>query len=407
MRSGIRGSTMVSLGMVRLGIGAKLGSGLTLAWLLASGLDLPGLDLRGLGVFSPGLASSGLVMAQSVPVEQPVPRPPADRGVRPRSLPSVTNPARYPEGTFFSRLRGELSVSTSGDFVFIPSGSDESGGEQGSASPEKPLTLLPNMQLERLQAAVGFDDSSAEARSGLSPGQVRRDVRLSGQIFTYKEGMFLLVSAFSISAPTPGTAPAPGSAPAPGTAPGEGTKEPMPAQDSTRGASGEQAQPADPTTAELIREIESRRALPRGIDPPEPAPSPVTTPGTPGNERAPEGEDGRPQTTPTPGAPAASAALDGKLLSGRRGRIVRGRGGGFYFTSDTGFSGAQGEAGAKGEPAMGLLPCKTLEVMEARGAGDDRLEFRVSGRMFSWRGRTYLLPTLAEVVPPGDLTPRQ
>jgi hypothetical protein len=53
---------------------------------------------------------------------------------------------------------------------------------------------------------------------------------------------------------------------------------------------------------------------------------------------------------------------------------------------------------------MVLLPCRATESLEALAASrGENVAFKVSGRVFTFEGRTYCLPTLVQATRPGDL----
>lgn len=79
---------------------------------------------------------------------------------------------------------------------------------------------------------------------------------------------------------------------------------------------------------------------------------------------------------------------EGSFLASRRGRMVRSSSGEWVFTFD---SDAQG----KSDPPMILMPCLNLMAMEkiAERAGE-ALTFTISGQVFVYHGKNYLLPTM-------------
>lgn len=85
---------------------------------------------------------------------------------------------------------------------------------------------------------------------------------------------------------------------------------------------------------------------------------------------------------------------EGRLIVARRGRVVRTARGGweFIFTAD---------ADGAGDAPMTILPCMLLEQMQRdalRPAARDSL--LVSGEVYTYRGRNYLLPTLYQIHSP-------
>jgi len=116
----------------------------------------------------------------------------------------------------------------------------------------------------------------------------------------------------------------------------------------------------DPSVEELLQRIES------------------ATP------QAPTGE-ALPQLAPM----SAGLIPEGALIASRQGRLVRDDSGGWLFAPDVDADAAPGL-----DHPMLLLPSRTLEAMlrEQRRLGGR--SFIVSGRVFIYAGRNYLLPTM-------------
>ena len=98
-----------------------------------------------------------------------------------------------------------------------------------------------------------------------------------------------------------------------------------------------------------------------------------------------------PPTTRTSDPPAArinhGRLYEGAFLAGQTGRLVTLEGGATAFIFEPGPNG-------RAVPPMALLPCTTLERMEqVRRARETEPRFRVSGQVFLYEGRNYLLPT--------------
>jgi hypothetical protein len=94
---------------------------------------------------------------------------------------------------------------------------------------------------------------------------------------------------------------------------------------------------------------------------------------------------------------------EGKTVIRRRGRMVRGGMGNWMFSMDSGTAGE----GAVDRP-LGLVPCMNLSRMEAlAGRSGDAQTFEVSGRLLTYEGGNYLVPTLYQTYMPNDLEPRQ
>jgi len=133
--------------------------------------------------------------------------------------------------------------------------------------------------------------------------------------------------------------------------------------------------PADPSTEDVLKEMEKQRGK-------APAPTPSTAPPTPG------------PSTPAADAPPAKAVRpvigrllrEGTFLVDRRGRMVRASNGDWTYAFD---ADAQNQA----DPTMILMPCQKLEAMEklAERYGES-VTFSVTGQVFVYKNRNYLLP---------------
>jgi hypothetical protein len=133
---------------------------------------------------------------------------------------------------------------------------------------------------------------------------------------------------------------------------------------------------------DMIKDIERQR--------PPAAPAPAPVPSAPAIN---------PSTAPAlPSGAAADSATtgtklvrEGTFITARRGRMTRSVTGEMLFTFD-------GDARGRSEPAMVLMPCMNLQGMEriVERAGES-ITFTLSGQVFVYRGRNYLLPTLYQV----------
>lgn len=127
----------------------------------------------------------------------------------------------------------------------------------------------------------------------------------------------------------------------------------------------EPAEPADAdSTDAIIRDLErSVGAVPRRI---------------PGAARDTSGD-------------GSAVLAEGSRIVLRRGRLRRTPGGGFLFVFDA-------DATGLGDPPMMLIPCMLLESMEQVAMGrDDRAAILVTGTVFTFAGRNYLLPSVYRV----------
>ncbi len=131
--------------------------------------------------------------------------------------------------------------------------------------------------------------------------------------------------------------------------------------------------PKDPSVDAIIKDLEKasprREVIRAGPESGKPA-----TPATDANAKSDE--------------PQTKLVREGAFLVSRRGRMVKLRTNQWAFVFD---ADAQGKADAP----MILQPCQRLEQMEriAEQAGDSAT-FTVSGQVFTYRGRNYLLPSL-------------
>ena len=95
-----------------------------------------------------------------------------------------------------------------------------------------------------------------------------------------------------------------------------------------------------------------------------------------------------------PGLPRPKLRREGEFIPLRRGRLIRAPSGDhmlFVFEAD---------AKQAQEPPMVLMPCGALESMEREvAARGDRLVFRISGQVFTYRGANYLLPMVWDIPP--------
>ncbi len=219
---------------------------------------------------------------------------------------------------------------------------------EGRAPGEGAMLVLASSTLERLERAMTLDPTLER-------------VTFTGQVTVYGGRNYLLASRYARLGPA--------------------AEPESPADD----ASGSAQQPApalrdDPEVRELIEALEER---PRGVMGEERG---VDAPGA-----------GSLNSTGPSRAPA-----EGTAMVRRRGRLVRDGAGGWTLRFDNGPS-----TGAGDEP-LGVLPCMLLTQMERRAMreGDD-LDMLVSGRIYSYRGRGYVLPTMMQLVPRGGINPLQ
>ena len=110
----------------------------------------------------------------------------------------------------------------------------------------------------------------------------------------------------------------------------------------------------------------------------------------PANKPAPESAGPTSRSKPAT-AGRARVLREGTFLTSRRGRVVRSSGGEWEFAFD---ADAQGNA----DPSMIIMPCLNLAGMEkiAEKSGESAT-FTVTGQVFVYHNRNYLLPTLYQI----------
>jgi hypothetical protein len=173
------------------------------------------------------------------------------------------------------------------------------------------------------------------------------------------------------------------------TAGGAGRGQP-PAQPTTAPATQPAADPAD-----TIKRMEEQRRKdnPGASTPSTPAPAnPSATP--------------RPAGTTEPAAEPATTGTrllrENTFITQRRGRMTRSMTNEWVFTMDA------DAKGGRAEPAMVLMPCLNLQNMEKSvERSGEGTSFTVSGTVYVYKGRNYLLPSMFVVNRRTDLAPAQ
>ncbi len=314
----------------------------------------------------------------------------------------VPGARRLREGAFISRRPGALVQIPSGDWVFVPrplagSNDQDSGKARTESLMDRPLILLPSLTLERLEAAM----STAEA------GHERPAAVISGQIFSYRDREYIL--------------PQQPSSLVTATAEQTVTRSDLPPSGKHDEVPRERPKESDQASVqELIRDLEARRTNPRALSPSGTAssatgpradnragPVPEINPNV--QRQAREGDHARQRAQPDAGANPSSRSgehaktvlPEGTILTSRRGRVVRLAAGELAFAVD-----GDGQNGI--EPPMTLLPSATLQRLEDlilwRG---ERQTVEISGRLTSYAGKNYLMPTIFVVPPGSELGPMQ
>ncbi|MFA6046999.1 MAG: hypothetical protein WC718_18600, partial [Phycisphaerales bacterium] len=130
-----------------------------------------------------------------------------------------------------------------------------------------------------------------------------------------------------------------------------------------------------PGTEQQMRDLPGRRTPNDLVFPNKPPVQPRPVVGVP----APEGVNFA--------VPGRRSYPEGTFLAQRRGRIVTTKGG------EVVFSPAAPAPGTPGDPPMVLDRCATLEQLQAAIASTPEAGVTLSGQVFVYRGRHYLLPT--------------
>jgi hypothetical protein len=242
-----------------------------------------------------------------------------------------TIPGLLPEGMFVVRQFGTMRLVGAAGWVFIFAPNTD-----GPTLP--PMPLLPCANLQAMEQIAG-----PAADSGRDAGFL-----VSGQVFVFEGRNYLLPTIF---VQADGPDPAQEAAPA----------QPDEAPEATPGVDPFADPDApEPSVDELLRRIEEA------------------------SQRAPTG-DASPQFAPNP----AGLAPEGALVASRRGRLLRSESGGWKFVPDV-----DADTPVGVDQPMDLLPCRALEAMLAEQALLGQRPFIVSGRVFIYNGRNYLLPTM-------------
>lgn len=320
--------------------------------------------------------------------------------VRPEGGSSRRVPARklMREGTFLADRQGWLRPVGAERWAIVFDAAVDPGTGQTTVDP--PMAVLPCLKTMEMRRIV-------EARAETVT------FRVSGRVMVYKGRNYFLPTFFVTVADS---VPSGGSGDGPGAAQGEISEEArreagkafddMMGQGDTRksGSSGGGGNGSNDPEA-LLRSVD--RATPNQSVP--------TAGGSgegawnmarPGGGMA-MGEEG-----------ARKLVREGTMLTSRLGRLLRGPAGELVFAPDNGVSAApagSGDAASGGEGnmqlgPMRLIPCLNLQEMERlTQAHPVALEFKVSGQVFVYDGKNYLLPTmyLIEVDRDGNVTPGQ
>ncbi len=263
------------------------------------------------------------------------------------------------EGAFIIQRSGVLVKAPTGEWIvaFAP---DDPSKPNSPRLP--PMVLVPNRALTTIEATIG---NQAE-------GIV---ITVTGEVLVYHNRNYLLLSLYRLASVDQPAPPPADSNETPGSEPGsEPSSEPA----------ANPAAPSRPSAADDPRVLELMESLERTRTPGILPPAATDAPG---------------ETTVLA---AGSSGNDGEPIVRRRGRLVRGGAGHWYFTPDS----DTGDAAATSPRP--LLPCQTLMELErlAERRGDG-LVVELTGRTYLHQGQIMILPTMFMIAAPSDLAPLQ
>ncbi len=301
------------------------------------------------------------------------------------------------EGAIVTMLPGTLIWDAKGGLIFRPDSTRESGTSAFTQS----ASLLPCAALARFESmlGVGVSEAATNATAASPPNSARSSkdgnpvpenpltrelgrYYINGQVFAFHGRPYIMLSV------PPTTTPA-----EPAAAPKPATPEPnSTASGVTPSATPTAASPLSESTdvQSLITELETRRTTARALE-------------TAATLAQAKGETSTASGGATPSSPTGATAAnrpDGQHINGRQGRVVR-HDAWLIFTPDSGTS-------SPSDPPLVLLPSAQMERLEGLVFRyGDAARYRISGKLVSYNGRQFLLPTLAQVMPPSDLSPAQ
>lgn len=264
------------------------------------------------------------------------------------TLETEVGAATLAEGAFVLGRLGDLIETPSGLIIFVP---DRETREPGEGA----VLVMPSQTLEQLQGEW-----------------TNQRVLISGEIFTYHDRNQILISDYRLVRPEP-TQAAP-------TEP-EST-DTQPDQDPQAAPTSDQPIEADPEVRDLLDELDRTQPRSRVNE---------NDPLTPGIEILPRTQVQRSTQTNT-------GPEEGTLLLRRPARMVRNAQGAWSLVFDN------DQPRDPSAQALVVLPCRALMRMEqwAMDQGD-AVRFLVSGRVYTYKGQSYLLPTLAQRMGPSEL----
>lgn len=273
-------------------------------------------------------------------------------------------PSTLAEGAFVMGRDGDLVSAPSGLLIFVP---DRESREPG----EGPVLLMPSRALEQL--LLEWTGQSVE---------------ISGEIFTYHGRNQLLLSSYRLIAQTQ-SEPEPEDQQTTTPSTPRGDEEPEPDAPSLED---------DPAVRDLLKELE------QGLTPGK------TIPAQAGND----GPDALRSRAVLPRSPvsvneqATPGLEEGTLILRRPSRMTRNAQGAWTLVFDNDNDNTSTDATTPRATELIVLPCRTLMKMEtaAMQAGD-AARLLVSGRVYTYQGNAYLMPTLVQRISPSEINPLQ
>lgn len=258
----------------------------------------------------------------------------------------LRTPVIRSEGVFLTMQRGTVIRGKGGEWWFV-------FHRDLDGRAERPMILLPCQTLERMVAAAEENPEPV--------------FRTNGQVFVYYGRNFFLPTSAVLAA---------------GAAEGEVYPMIGPPEPPDLEHAGTPDEDSGPTVRDLIDELSGDANGPRALG----------------------GQTGAGASAPAVSGGDASAAPDilpeGKLMARRRGRMVR-QSAAWAFAFDN-------DSDAPTEPPMVLVPCLNLETMERLAAKQgDGVVFELSGRVLTYRGRNFVIPTMFQVVRDREVRPLQ
>jgi hypothetical protein len=300
------------------------------------------------------------------------------------------------EGAVVTMMPGTILWDAKGGLIFKPDAATNATADGQVAAFSQPASLLPCAALARFESmlGVGIGEPAAGTTNPATPPESAKATTdgaassnigtrelgryfVNGQVFAFHGKPYILLSV----PPSTGPVAPPATADA---APSTTQKETQP----TAGPPKPLGEAAD--VQSLITDLESRRTTARALE----------TAATLNQSKA---QTGTPTNTET-SAPSTNAATpttarpDGQHINGRQGRVVR-HDAWLIFTPDSG-------SRSPSDAPLVLLPSAQMERLEGLvSRHGDSARYRISGKLITYKGRQFLLPTLAQVMPPSDLSP--